>query len=146
MLGAPCSAALESSSVPCRPHQKEGLVRSGHSSFYRIFLQENNSIHHFYCQTKDVHMRTSLVRCEIKARPCRCVITGMNWEPLLSSPDLICPARRQKCQHGTGLKGMLLVRSTAWPCAFTDSLLHGSLIFTMQCSKSQALPEPIKVV
>lgn len=89
-----------------------------------------------------------VVHCEIKARPRRCVITDREWELPTGSSVIITrlnlPCTEAGVQHGTGLKVMLLVRSTAWPFAFPDSLLHGSLVLTVQWSQTESLQEPIK--
>lgn len=90
------------------------------------------------------------MHCEIKARPRRCVITVIEWElPTGSSVTITrldVPCTEAEVQHGTGLKVMLLVRRTARPRAFTDALLHGSLVLTAMVFKSESLQEPTKVV
>ena len=50
----------KSTTKPCRPHPQKTLSCFGHSSYSRIFLQGNNSVHHLCSHTEAVFSRELL--------------------------------------------------------------------------------------
>lgn len=124
MLGAPSCAVWHG--PPTRVQSLERLPHFVHFSSYRIFFNENNSVHHFSCQIKRM-FTWELVVAALKARPCRWHNHRCRWElptgSSLSASSWSYPAGRAHLQHSTGLA---LVRLTVtW---ITNSSTYNSLL------------------
>lgn len=101
------------------------IVRQPHFglSSYRIFLRENHTSCHFYCQIKIISHNNLLLHFNIKAKTHRWH-NHWYWVGAACRPSLSCGQR----MHNTTLAWAQCVQhSTEQDCIHTDSLLGGSL-------------------
>lgn len=86
MLGTPhsCSIRQTLDGFACGTDAVNGerFLFLGHFSYYIIFLEENNPLHHFCCQTERMLAR-ELAVAQLKARPGR-------WLQVGAAPRLLC--------------------------------------------------------
>lgn len=118
----------------------QGLLHFGHLSYYTILLEENNRIHHFYCQTKRMLTWEILAALVNKGKDTQAVLPQV---PAGSS--LIINQLNLRCGRGTSLKGMLYQAHRAAQHrrgpARVNWQVHHQLLH-VQCSSGHA-PRPI---
>lgn len=105
----------------CRPHPWKRLHRFDHSSYYRISLQENNSVHHFYRQTDRMLTWERLAALIDEGKD----IHSSEWELFLwASQGILQP--RVVCSTVQAWRPTCTCSKTqTW--AYSDWLLSGSL-------------------
>lgn len=92
-------------SILCRPHPWKRLHHFDHSSYYGISFQENNSTHHFCCQTDRMLTWELLAALIAKGKDTH----SSEWELFLWASQG-CPPAKGYVKHSANLKANLCMQ------------------------------------